>query len=285
MHIKHYSKLLHDELGAGMVYVAPLLAPLPSAWAIWQATGSPVLAAAVEGLGFSATSVALRTHSARQKGAAVPFRLALALCIVYGVAVLAVLLGKEFLPIWADYRTGVATLGELVAAAGTLTYPLLTAVGAGVYALTEQLDAIDQDTAQAESQAQATAAAQAEMAQEEQAVELERRRLEMQMELEQKALDAEAKREERWLKLSAKLSGDLSTPVRKDKDKDAPTSGGQPSGTPSTDALLDIWRDNPYASLRTVAKEIGMSKSWVSDRKKEMEADGLISVNGHVEVR
>lgn len=281
MRIKQYSKLAHDELGAGMVYIAPLLAPLPSAWAIYQATGSPVLAMAVEGLGFSATSVALRTYSARERGAAVPFGLALSLCIVYGVAVLAVLLGKELLPTWADYRVGAATLGELVAAAGTLTYPLLTAVGAGVYALTERLDAIDAQAADAEQRATVTESL-------EQNLDIERRRREMEMELRQAELDADAKREAARLKLSAKLSKDVSTGVHKSAHGDGSTSGGQVSKDASVDAsvdtLLDIWQNDPYASLRTVADQIGRSKSWVGKRRKELEADGLISVNGHVEV-
>lgn len=270
MQIKRISKLIHDELGAAMVYIAPILAPMPSAWAIWTATGSPVLAAAVEGLGFSATSVALRTYSARRKGDDVPLKLAVSLCVIYGVAVLAVLAGKEVLPTWAAWRTDAATVGDLVAAVGTLTYPLLTAVGAGVYALTERLDAIDAERTAATTRADAMAQIDLDM---------ERRRREM--ELDQAALDAEAKREVQRLKVSAKLSGSASTAVHGASTANTATSGGQPS----TDDLLDIWRRDPHASLRTVADTIGMSKSWVGARRKELEEAGVIHVNGKVVVK
>lgn len=288
MRIRDYSKMMHDELGAGMVYLAPLLAPMPSAWAIYGATGSPVLALAIEGLGFSATSVALRAHSERRHGAGVGlFRLALGLCTVYGVAVLAILLGKDVLPVYADYRARLATLGQLVASIGTLSYPLLTAVGAGVYGLTEQLDNLTTEHTIETSRSVALEQQELELewARKQQELELERAR--KQQELDQAALDKEAAREAKRLQLSAKLSSKVSSDVSSEVSKSVQMNGNQPIGQDSgqiVDTLLDIWSRDQGASLRDVARMIGRSKSWVGAKRAELERSGLIRVNGHVEV-
>lgn len=255
INIKRYAKEIHDGLGALLAYIAPLLAPLPSAIAIWSATGNLIIAIVVESLGFSATAVALRTyrHNKQRPGQRFPLWLPVAMFGVYFATTMLIIIAAETLPTWAAWQAQELPAWEFIGSIAPALYPLLTMVGAGVYALVDNLDhlAIEHDQEHAIEHAQ-------------QELELERQRREMEIELEQKTLDAEAKREASRLKLEAKLSQTSPSATK----KPVLTTGETASDSDVLSQLETFVRQNPFASLRQIEDATGIGKDTAGRRLK-----------------
>jgi len=246
--IKQVAKQTHDGLGAVLAYIAPLLAPLPSAIAIWSATGNIIIAIVVESLGFSATAVALRTyrHNKEQPERPFPLWLPIGMFAIYFATTILIIVAAETLPAWAAWHTGELPAWTFLASIAPALYPLLTMVGAGVYALVDSLDHFAGQRAEIHAFEHA-----------QQDLDLERRRREMEIELEQKQAEAHAKLEERRLKLEAKLSQDV--PVR--RDNGTSTTGetvGQDEKMGRIEAVIET---TPYASLTQISEITGVPKS------------------------
>jgi hypothetical protein len=127
--MKRFAERLNTELGGAAVALAPLIAPVPSVWAVWSAIGGwdgIAVALAVELLGFGAAHTALRAYHRRQSDDSLLGLMAVALILFafYVVAVYAVLLGYK----------GISA---------ALALPLLTIAGAGMYGINSQLDAAE----------------------------------------------------------------------------------------------------------------------------------------------
>ena len=159
MNIKTAAKWLHDNIGAALAYVAPVIAPLPSAIAVYHATGSVWTAIALETLGFASVSVVLRTYSRNLKHKANPLPLWVPISgfIVYFVAVMWTVITADVLPAWAiNHTEGTAlTFQTFMSSFGVVFLPLLTVTGALAYGWSAMLDAEDEDDAERKAERRA----------------------------------------------------------------------------------------------------------------------------------
>jgi hypothetical protein len=116
--------------------------------------------------------------------------------------------------------------------------------------------------------------------------EAERQRMEFALELDLKRAEAAQRLEIERQKADIKLSNSVQRNVQKTVKKQAITPENGRTDTDEMDAMLDIYRVNPRASLRFVGNQIGRSPQTISNRLDELEATGAIHRNGNgVEVR
>lgn len=121
-------------------------------------------------------------------------------------------------------------------------------------------------------------------------METDRRQQEFTLELELKRAEHEQRLEIERQKAAAKLSKSVQSGVQKTVKMDASTTGNGQVDTPELDneidAMLDIYRQKPMASLRFVGKQIGRSPQTIANRLDELESAGTIHRNGQgVEIR
>ena len=251
--IKRTIKNFHDTFGEVLAYIVPLLAPLPSAIAIWHATGQIVIAIVIELLGFASIAIALRTYRHNKEydeAKRFPLWIPVAMFVIYLVATFLIIVTSETLPAWAAWSNGQIPAWEFMAAFAPMLYPALAITGAGVYALTEQLDAVERDRRTVEAQEGAAVQMETDL-------ELEARRKRMELELEEERKDREAKREERRLKVEAKLSHS----VLPGRDNGTPTSGETVGRDEKMGRIETTIETNPFASLAQISKETGIPRS------------------------
>jgi len=267
--VRRLADEIHDSVGGALVALSPMLATIPSAWALWTATGNLSVALAVEAVGFGSIWTAMQLQRATGKWAA-PVTLA---SVYVGIAT-ALLFGYKVAPSYVAMRAGLATYGDVVIAWATMMLPLLSLVGASTYAIMDYVESTREAAAERKQ-------AQAEEAQQRRAweMELQRRQAELDLELQREKELAKIRRAD--MKASARVSTQPSTSGQNTSTDASPTSGGQSSTDDLVDSMLDVWRIDPHASLRTVAETIGRSKSWVGKQRKQLEADGVIHANGN----
>ena len=266
--IKYIAKSIHDAIGAILAYIAPVLAPLPSAMAIYHGSGSIIIAVVVESLGFAAVAIALRTYRHNRRSAAAqrfPLWLPVAMFGVYFATTMLIIIAAETLPAWAEWRHGQLPPWEFMASIAPALYPLLTMVGAGVYAISENLDEARSEQVEATNYDRA-----------EHDLAIERQRREMEIELENKRLDAKAKREAARLKLEAKLASQgvpKSSQTGTGRDDSGPSAREPDRGTDrDSDKMGQIETvigTDPFLSLRQISKITGIPRSTVNRRLKK----------------
>lgn len=117
-------------------------------------------------------------------------------------------------------------------------------------------------------------------------LEIERMKAQNQLEIERKK--AEVELQAKLMKAEAKLSNVVSKPASK-MDSQPPknethTPIEQENGQNEMDTLLDIYKQNPKASLRSVGRQLGRSPQTISNWLDELETRGIVHRNGQVEV-
>lgn len=265
--IRNWAKSFHDSMGAVLAYVAPILAPLPSALAILNGSGSIVIAVVVESLGFAAVAIALRTYSHNKRAQPrdrFPLWLPVTMFLIYFATTMLIIVAAETLPAWAQWRHGDLPSWGFVKSIAPVLYPWLTMVGAGVYAFSESLDEV-QDAQEVGENYDRTR----------QEMDLEFERKERELALENERLNAEAKREIARLKIEAKLSQtvpNLSQPVPTRDENETPTrerDSGTARPTDKEGQIWDIIETDPKLSVRQISEMVGMSRSTVNRRLKK----------------
>ena len=140
---------------------------------------------------------------------------------------------------------------------------------------------------QSKDEAKAAIEDESKKQQAEQQAELERRKQEIDLEMYKRQKEAEL--EEKRLKLEAKLSKSTSKNVSNQVSKNVSTDEAntpieQANRQSELDKVLDIYRQNPKASLRSVGKQLDRSPQTISNWLDELEGKGIIHRNGQVEV-
>jgi hypothetical protein len=109
-------------------------------------------------------------------------------------------------------------------------------------------------------------------------MEMKRREAEQRLEIER--AEAEHRMSIERQKVDAKLSKSVQKPVQMDTS----TSGNGQLDTPKApgdvDTMLDIYRQNPKASLRSVGGKLGRSPQTISNWLDSLESQGTVHRNG-----
>lgn len=117
-------------------------------------------------------------------------------------------------------------------------------------------------------------------------LDIERLRAQNQLEIERRK--AEAELQAKLMKVESRLSNGASKPASKmdsqASDGDERTPIEHENGRSEMDTLLDIYKQNPKASLRSVGRQIGRSPQTISNWLDELETKGIVHRNGQVEV-
>lgn len=274
---------------------APLLAPVPSAIAIynalapsWGIVAALVLAAVVEGLGYAAAETALRVWYLNRALGRIQIRqwIPNALFAVYFVAALATIFGFETLPAIMASIDGAITRAELAAHSAPLVYPFLTVVGAGLYGIKSLIGEGERELNRREQRQDVAADFDHERERAEWELELERKRAEQVLALEKERQAHTAQLEANRLKLESKLSNKVSNDtVSKGVKKRVVTKRMQPSDRQSL--LLDLLSefDTPEnINITQVADQLSVSRQTIYNDMDALQRDGRLSLNGHVEV-
>ena len=257
---------INDSLGNILLKAAPIIAPIPSAVAVfnalqkagyetWQAA---IVAFVVEGLGYAAADLALKVWDHNQRNEQhIKQWLPNSMFGLYFVATLTTIFGFESAPYIIQWWSGQVAAWELAKHITPLTYPFLTIVGAVLFALRDLIQSHKMQVAKAESAED-----------EERERQRQREDEQFQFDIEQKRIEAEAKREERRLKLEAKLSNQVTynvssvqknTPVQSEKSVNA-TENGQLLEQLRT--LVQQQREqNGKLNKSRLADEIGVSRT------------------------
>lgn len=115
-------------------------------------------------------------------------------------------------------------------------------------------------------------------------MELEIERLKAQNQLEIERKKAEVELQAKLLKAEAKLSNGVSKMDAQLSKNSNDTPVEHTNGQNEMDTLIDIYRQNPKASLRSVGRQLGRSPQTISNWLDELETKGIVHRNGQVEV-
>lgn len=173
--------------------------------------------------------------------------------------------------------------------------------------LLRQGDKHDETMALAEIEATRQAQATAEMQRQAEQVEVERRaqqaadrahaerlrEIELQAHADKLTQDAELERAEKLAQIRIKEAAAAAKVASKASSKSASNLDGKPaSNTPmkvvkmdaddsEISAILDAYKQNPFASLASVGKMVGRSKQTIANRLKDLEEAKVIHKNGN----
>ena len=208
---------INDSLGNILLKAAPIIAPIPSAvavfnallkadYAIWQAA---IVAVVVEGLGYAAADLALKVWDHNQRSERhIKQWLPNSMFALYFIATLTTIFGFESAPYIIRWWAGQLAAWELAKHITPLTYPFLTIVGAVLFALRDLIDSHKRQSAKVET------------------IEDEERERQRQrddelfaLEVEEKRKEAEEKRKLRRMRTEAKLSSQVSRDVSTEQPK------------------------------------------------------------------
>jgi len=192
---------------------------------------------------------------------------------------IAVVFALETLPGVVLWWYDEISVGDMAFRFGLLILPLFSRAGARIYSLSAILDALEGVQEKRRSRKREDA---------EFALELDIKRKEAEQRLELQRAEAEQKLE---LQREKVLSKSVQRSVQPDVQRLAntpvgrrePGENGQTAKGTMGD-MLDIFRQEPDASQRDVARRLGRSPQTVNNWLKELETEGRVSVNGTVAV-
>lgn len=260
-----------------LIRATPILAPLPSAFALAHALQNAQWAWAglvggiIESVGVAAGAMIayISAHNERYPGRQIDQRIGYGLFGFYVFVAAALIFGFETLPAITDRNANLITDSDLARSAVPLLFPGLTLIGAVIVALREYMRKVDAEAAQVQSRVDAAQDAKRKQADAEFDLMLEIKRREAEQRLELQRLQAEQRMEIERQKAEAKLSKPVSSPVHLDT-----------SGKGNVDDMLAIYRSNPKASLRFVSNQIGRSPQTISNWLDGLEESNRIHRNG-----
>lgn len=269
----------------------------------WSLLGGLVFFVVIEGINFAATFTRDRGESLKEKHQETIASLKLSRLVnwCFALTVLAVAM-LETLPGAVARYYGEISGADFGFRIGILILPWFSKMGASIFSASMVLDTLE-GTAAARKQRRIQEKKDAAAAE----IEIETMRLEAAARIAQQDADAKQKRELERLKVEAKLNGNRSESDRKSVQINDPNSAEQEPNTESNAKpnspldkvnanrkaqrelgkarMLEIYKENPDASLRDVGDIVGKSPSTISDWLKELEGENLVSVNGQVHVR
>jgi hypothetical protein len=268
---------LNTAAGNIVFRAAPLLAPVPSAIAVFNALAprygwlsALVLALVVEGLGYAAAELALRVWSLNRalERIQVAQWMPNAMFIVYFAAALATIFGFETLPAIMAQMDGAITRAELATHVAPLVYPFLTVVGAGIYGIR-----ILVDDGNGEIERQATRAQSAVDFEEDKC------RAEWELKMEQRRAEHAAKLAAAERRLDAKLSNHVSNGSVKSPSNLTPNHSSDRQS-----ALLDILQSLDSVddiNKTALARQFGVTRQTIYNDLESLHRDKRLSLNGH----
>ncbi len=222
-------------------------------------------ALSVELLGFAAANIALAHHgidAGEKKRATLPTGLAVLALLAYVAVAIVLTYAIEGDPVLA-------------------LFPLLSLVGSGVLALTQELKR--RETGAVSAMDQARQAKQAE-----QGARLEALHLEAQRQAERDRLSAErqarldgAVHEQKLAEIEARKAVKIARLQARAIEKERATSGQLPELRGNRKAVYDILQATPHATPTQIGMQLDITRQAVSKHLENLERDGYISRNGH----
>lgn len=284
-----------------LIRATPLLSPLPSAFAIIHALGKagwgyPVLMGAIiEAMGMGAGWLIgyIADHNKKYERKQIRPSIGYSLFGFYLFLAIAIVGGYETIPTVINWWYRETGGDEVIKSFVPLLFPGLTVVGAMIIALREYMKRVEQEAKEIkekeEKKEEEDRTLEAEERKENVSFELEKKRRKFDLELEMARAEHEHKLEIERQKVTAKLS----KPTVQTVSNERPNGQGMSNGVQSNgqakggvEEVLDLYRQNPLASLRYVGRTVGRSPQTVSNWLDELEQAGKIHRNGGgVEVR
>lgn len=277
-----------------LIRTAPILAPVPSAFALAYAlskAGWPyafVLGGIIEfvGIGAGVMIAYIETHNQKYPDRSIPGWLGYAVFTFYVLIAALLIFGFETLPVIADHRIGLASTSVLVKSIVPLFFPGLTLIGAVIMGVRNYMRQIDDEVARIQERTEAAQDAKQRQTDVEFELDMEMKRREAEQKLEMQRAEAEQKLAIERMKAEARLSKPVSksasNPVQMDTGLDG-QNGVQSKGT--VDDMIAVFRRNPTASYRSVGDQIRRSPQTISNWLDDLEANGRIERNNGSGVR
>lgn len=284
-----------------LIRATPILAPLPSAFAITYALARAgwmypaLMGGIIEALGMGAGAFMGNVAAYNQRHPQHPLPPAWGRYLFGFYVLLAAFIigGYETLPAISAWLEGAATTGEVIKSIVPLLFPGLTLIGAVIVALSRYMSRMDDEVKHIQERTEAGQDAQQRRQDDDHNLDMEIKRMEAEQRLALRRAEAEQRLAIERQKAEAKLSTKLSTvnrqpvdsSVNQDLEPEQTTTSEQPVDTDDTIAkLLELYKRNPKTSLRKAGNVVGMSHTGVDKALDRMVVSGLISRNGVVEV-
>lgn len=271
-----------------LIRATPILAPLPSAFALAHALQNAQWAWAglvggiIESVGVAAGAMIayISAHNERYPGRQIDQRIGYGLFGFYVFVAAALIFGFETLPALTDWRAGLITDSDLARSAVPLLFPGLTLIGAVIVALREYMRKVDAEAAQAQSRADAVQEAKRKQADAEFDLMMDIKRREAEQRLELQRLQAEQRMEIERQKAEAKLAQPLPQPVAQPP---------QPTAT-KAQRLDDLLRtlsgitDPGEINKAELGRQYEVSRQQIAKDIDELIEIGRLTINGKVQV-
>lgn len=283
-----------------LIRAAPILAPIPSAFALSHALEKAgwvyhnEVGVIIESIGVAGGVMIAFISIFNQKfpGYAINEKYGYGVFGFYVLLAALLIGGYETLPVAVDVWIGMATASDLVKSFVPLLFPGLTLIGAVIIGLRDYMRRIEEEAARVQNRVDEEKDARQRKVDAEFDLDLDIKRREAEQRLELQRLQAEQKMAIERQKAAAKLSTVNRKPVdsfvnqepEAERQPEPPTAGEQP--VDMVDRLLEVYRRNPKTSLRKAGDIVGLSHAGVDKALDRLEAAGRIHRNGGgVEVR
>lgn len=270
-----------------LIRAAPILAPIPSAFALSHALEKAgwvyhnEVGVIIESIGVAGGVMIAFISIFNQKfpGYAINEKYGYGVFGFYVLLAALLIGGYETLPVAVDVWIGMATASDLVKSFVPLLFPGLTLIGAVIIGLRDYMRRIEEEAARVQNRVDEEKDARQRKVDAEFDLDLDIKRREAEQRLELQRLQAEQKMAIERQKAAAKLSNPVSKTVQPEPSKAVQGKG-------DVDDAIAIYRSNPKASLRFVSNRVGRSPQTISNWLDDLEAAGRIHRNGGgVEVR
>lgn len=282
-----------------LIRATPILAPLPSAFALSHAlhragwTWAALAGGIIESVGVAAGAMIayISAHNERYPGRQIDHRIGYGVFGFYVFVAAALIFGFETMPAITDRMAGTITDADLTRSIVPLLFPGLTLIGAVIVALREYMRKTDADAMRAQERSEAAqdmaqrrAAAQFEFEMEikrreaEQALELQRLQAEQKMALDRQRAEA---------RLSTVKPTPVATPVALPDTQPTPVAL---SPTPVAQRRAELLRDLSELmspddiNKAELGRRHGVTRSQIAKDIDALVAAGKLSINGKVEV-
>lgn len=261
-----------SNIEAILLMCTPLLSALPSMFAAIRALevghwpNAPLIGGIIEALGLASGAFVgiIESHNLRHPDQQIKKRWGYGVFIFYLLVIESIIISHtpEAVPI---------------------LLPGLTVIGSVIVGFSRLMRRADEQKAIEVDKRNAKEATEAQRDNVEFQFEMEMKRRQIEQRLEIERAEAEQRMAIERQKVDAKLSKGVQNLVQVDKI-DATTSGSRQMDTKETlgdvDAMLDIYRQNPKASLRFVGGKLGRSPQTVSNWLDGLEEQKRIHRNG-----
>lgn len=272
-----------------LIRATPILAPLPSAFALSHAlhragwTWAALAGGIIESVGVAAGAMIayISAHNERYPGRQIDHRIGYGVFGFYVFVAAALIFGFETMPAITDRMAGTITDADLTRSIVPLLFPGLTLIGAVIVALREYMRKVDADAMRTQERSEAAQDVAQRRAATQFEFEMEIKRREAEQALELQRLQAEQKMAIERQRAEAKLSTVNPTPVA------LPVA---PPPTPVAQRRAELLRHLSEVSSpddinkAELGRRHGVTRSQIAKDIDALVAAGKLSINGKVEV-